>query len=113
VGFGGEAKVWGYHAGMWVQEGGELETGDEMRNQGMGKKKRLKVGEIWAVALSAEGRYLAGTSYDGRIGVWDLLGEGRRKIREYETKGSFGLCVDMVRCALILVLFINLLIGFY
>jgi len=53
-----------------------------------------KAGEIWAIALSADGQYLAGTTYDGRINVWDLIAEGGpRKVREYETKGSFGLCV--------------------
>jgi superkiller protein 8 len=73
---------------MWVEDG------EVPSHNG----KKLKAGELWAVALSGEGRYLAGTSADGKIGVWDLLGEGpeRRKIREYETKGSFGLCIDMV-----------------
>ncbi len=36
------------------------------------------------------------TTYDGRINVWDLF-SGRKKIREYETKGSFGMCIDMSR----------------
>lgn len=98
VGFGGEAKVWKFVDGMWVGEG-ELEGLAEGGGAGKKSRKKLNVGEMWAVALSEEGRYLAGTSYDGRIGVWDLLTEGRRKIREYETKGSFGLCVDMVRRA--------------
>ena len=84
---------------MWVEEGalGGLngDIGEEKKKNG--KKTKPKVGEIWAVALSEEGRYVAATSYDGRIGVWDLLTEERRKIRQYETKGSFGLCVDMVR----------------
>lgn len=54
-----------------------------------------KAGEMWAIALSEEGQYLASTTYDGRINVWDTLA-GRQKIREYETKGSFGLCIDLV-----------------
>ena len=54
-----------------------------------------QAGEVWATALSESGQYLAATTYDGRINVWDLLGE-RKKIREYETKGSFGLCIDLV-----------------
>lgn len=54
-----------------------------------------KPGEIWAIALSADGYYLASTSIDGRINVWDLSAEGMPKIREYETKGSFGLSVDL------------------
>lgn len=82
---------------MWIDDG-ELgagkEDGDRMNKK---QKGRLQVGEMWAVALSREGRYLAATSYDGRVGVWDLLTEERNKIREYETKGSFGMCVDMVR----------------
>lgn len=54
-----------------------------------------KAGEIWAIALSADGQYLAATSIDGRINVWDNLG-GSTKIREFETKGSFGMAIDLV-----------------
>lgn len=94
---------------MWVEEGelGEAEVGSVANGageKGSGNKKRktkLKPGETWAVALSEDGRYLAGTSYDGRIGIWDLLSEGRKKTREYETKGSFGMCVDMVSVGLV------------
>ena len=57
-----------------------------------------KAGEIWALALSADGRFLAATSYDGKINVWELNDEGKtQKIREFETKGSFGMSVDLVR----------------
>jgi WD40 repeat protein len=56
-----------------------------------------KPGEIWAIAISADGQYLAGSSINGKVNVWSLSkGEGMPKIREYETKGSFGLCVDLV-----------------
>ena len=55
-----------------------------------------KAGEIWAITLSEDGQFLASTSYDGRINVWDLF-DGKKKIREYETKGSFGMCIDMSR----------------
>lgn len=80
---------------MWIENS---EGDGELAGEG---GKKLKPGEVWAVALSEEGRYLAGTSCDGKIGVWDLVAGGEkggeiRKIREYETKGSFGLCVDMV-----------------
>ena len=54
-----------------------------------------KAGEIWAVALSEDGQYLASTTFDGRINVWDCLA-GRQKIREYETKGSYGMAIDLV-----------------
>jgi WD40 repeat protein len=57
-----------------------------------------KPGEIWAIAISADGQYLAGSSINGKVNVWSLnKAEGMPKIREYETKGSFGLCVDLVR----------------
>jgi superkiller protein 8 len=81
VGFGGEAKIWRFEEGMWKEDGEIAEA--------------AKAGELWAVTLSAEGRYLAGTTYNGRINVWDL-DEGKKKFREYETKGSFGLSVDLV-----------------
>jgi superkiller protein 8 len=56
-----------------------------------------KPGEIWAIAISADGQYLAGSSINGKVNVWSLSkGEDMPKIREYETKGSFGLCVDLV-----------------
>ena len=54
-----------------------------------------KAGEVWAIALSEDGQYLASMTFDGRINVWDNLAAGR-KIREYETKGSFGMAVDLV-----------------
>ncbi len=54
-----------------------------------------KAGEVWALALSEDGQYLAGTTYDGRINVWDTADQGQ-KIRQYDTKGSFGMCVDLV-----------------
>jgi superkiller protein 8 len=55
-----------------------------------------KAGEVWALALSEDGQFLASTTYDGRINIWDLA-DGIKKIREYETKGSFGMCIDMSR----------------
>jgi WD40 repeat protein len=56
-----------------------------------------KPGEIWSIALSADGQYLASSSINGKVNVWSLNKEqGMPRIREYETKGSFGLCVDLV-----------------
>jgi superkiller protein 8 len=81
VGFGGETKVWA------VDEKGHWEDDGKIVNE---------AGEIWAVALSEDGQYLASTTFDGRINVWDLLTEKREKIRQYETKGSFGMCIDLV-----------------
>lgn len=76
-------KIWSVSAsGEWAEEG-KIVDGN-------------KAGEIWAIALSEDGQFLASTSYDGRINIWDLV-DGRKKIREYRTKGSFGLCIDMSR----------------
>lgn len=93
AGFGGEVKTWklAESGGEW-QPFGELDTA-----KGAGKG----VGEVWAIALSENGQYLASTTYDGRVNVWDLFGDRSEKIREYETgnsgSGSFGLCVDLSR----------------
>lgn len=54
-----------------------------------------KVGEVWAIKLSADGQYLAGTTHDGHIKVWDIQ-NGAEQIRDFETKGSFGTCIDIV-----------------
>lgn len=54
-----------------------------------------KTSNVWAVALSEDGQYLAGVSQNGHIKVWDLNANGEQ-IRDYETKGSFGICLDMV-----------------
>lgn len=84
AGFGGEVKIWSISSetSEWAEEGKILDGN--------------KAGEIWAIVLSEDGQFLASTSYDGRINVWDLLAN-RSKIREYETKGSFGMCIDMSR----------------
>ncbi|KAI4088004.1 MAG: hypothetical protein LQ344_006379 [Seirophora lacunosa] len=80
AGFAGDVKLWNLDQGQWTKRG-EIVDGN-------------KAGEIWAIALSADGQYLAATSIDGRINVWDNLG-GSTKIREFETKGSFGMAIDL------------------
>lgn len=85
---------------IWKQadEGSEWELFFELdTSKGDGKKN---TGEAWALALSEAGQYLATTTYDGRINVWDLFAAKRgAKIQEYETgsssTGSFGSCVDL------------------
>lgn len=58
-----------------------------------------KPGEAWGLALSEDGTYLAATTNDGRINVWQVTEEDRPKIQEYETasagSGSFGMCVSL------------------
>lgn len=91
AGFGGEVKIW-------------KKVGDDEEGQGgeWGELGKLpveeKTGEVWGISLGGDGRYLATSSYDGRVCVWDLsLGPGAWvKARVYETKGSFGCCVAMV-----------------
>lgn len=55
-----------------------------------------KAGEIWSVALDSDGQTLVSSSYDGHVNVWDAAGEGKR-LMQLETKGSFGLTIDIVR----------------
>lgn len=85
VGFGGELKIWKYEEGMW-KAAGEINV-------------NKRAGEPWALCLSADGKYLAGTTHDGRINVYDLA-NGQQKIQQFETKGSFALSVDLVRTLL-------------
>ena len=79
-------------AGSGWEPFGDLDT-----SRSGGKKS---AGEVWAVALSENGQFLAATTYDGRINVWDVSAGGPgTKIQEYETagasSGSFGLCIDL------------------
>jgi len=89
VGFGGEVKLWKNESedgqSQWVEDG----------------KLAEKAGEIWAISLSEDGQYLTSTTSDGKVNVFDLSAEGRPKIHQFETKGSFGMCIDMVSSFLI------------
>ena len=58
-------------------------------------KEHSQVKEIWAVVLSNDGQRLAGTTHHGHIKVWDLSKDGIEN-QDIETKGSFGMCIDMV-----------------
>ncbi|KAJ2996178.1 hypothetical protein NUW58_g1053 [Xylaria curta] len=97
AGFGGDVKIWK------VLESGSGEWGHfgELNAAGNSGEGKGGAGELWAIALSEDGQYLASTTYDGRINVWDLLGDRGTTLREYETasagSGSFGLCVDLSR----------------
>jgi superkiller protein 8 len=96
AGFGGEVKTWKQSesgSGDW-EAYGELDTTS-------GANGSKKAGEVWAIALSEDGGFLAATTYDGRINVWSLETPEGKKIQEYETgsagSGTFGLCVDLSR----------------
>ncbi|PYH95881.1 WD domain protein [Aspergillus ellipticus CBS 707.79] len=81
IGFGGEILLWSCHDGTWSKEdvASPIKTGSE---------------DIWAIVLSDDGQFLAGVSQNGHIKVWDLDADGE-EIRDYETKGSFGTCIDL------------------
>lgn len=81
VGFGGEIQIWACHDGTWSKD-------DTAPAAITGS------GEVWAVSLSDNGQFLAGVSQDGHIEVWDLNASGEQ-VQDYETKGSFGTCLDM------------------
>ncbi|KAG9890811.1 WD40 repeat-like protein, partial [Aureobasidium melanogenum] len=94
AGFGGELKVWSIddESSQWALKGSIVEDSKTAQAK--------NAGELWAVALSEDGQFLAATTFDGRINVWDLntlstSDEGATKLREYETKGSFGMSVAL------------------
>ncbi|KAI5257103.1 WD40 repeat-like protein [Aureobasidium subglaciale] len=92
AGFGGEVKVWALDedSSRWTPKGSIVD--DTKASQGK------NAGEIWAVALSEDGQFLAATTFDGRINVWDLntlTDSNATLLRSYETKGSFGMSVAL------------------
>ncbi|KAH6613502.1 WD40-repeat-containing domain protein [Chaetomium tenue] len=93
VGFGGEIKVWACGGKPGAEDVKEWQLQWELPPSKTGG------GDVWAVALSADEGYLACTTSDGRIHVWDI--NGREKIQTYETGarggGSFAMAVDLSR----------------
>ncbi|KAI4838661.1 WD40 repeat-like protein [Aureobasidium sp. EXF-8846] len=93
AGFGGEVKVWSIddESSQWAITGS---ISDDSKTA-----QAKTAGEIWAIALSEDGQFLAATTFDGRINVWDLTAlsssSPATKLREYETKGSFGMSVAL------------------
>jgi superkiller protein 8 len=109
VGFGGEIKIWTWKEdGKWelyhtispaANKAGAAANGDGQQTNGGGGAAKLS-GDAWAVALSADEQYLACTTADGRIHVWDVV--EKKRIQTYETggggtAGSFALAVDLSR----------------
>lgn len=128
VGFGGEVRIWRANPGSEQTTGDDLNAprdvwapaGEVRAGIAATGRKSRNPGACWAVALSANGRILAGTSHDGRVRVWDL--EGRSQplseqamlsdasdggsgnddatgdptlLHEFETRGGFGMGVDV------------------
>ncbi|PCH04211.1 Hypothetical protein PENO1_028690 [Penicillium occitanis (nom. inval.)] len=79
IGFGGEFKIWNNNNGEWSEE--------------TALSNAIKEPDTWAICLSEDGQYLAGTTNNGHIKVWDL--SNGEQFRDYETKGAFGACIDM------------------
>ncbi|KAK4141183.1 uncharacterized protein C8A04DRAFT_39315 [Dichotomopilus funicola] len=94
VGFGGEIKVWSIPKS---EDGGS--SNKEWSLQWELAPTKTGGGDVWAVALSADEGYLACTTSDGRIHVWDI--QAQEKIQTYETgargSGSFAMAVDLSR----------------
>ena len=87
VGFGGEVKIWECS-----------EDGQEWREKGVIAAGKKDSDRQWAPALNENGQFLACTTFDGRVNVFDLstLADGKaEKITEFQTKGSFGMSVDI------------------
>jgi superkiller protein 8 len=86
AGFGGEIKLWRRRdqnlSGDW-EPWFEIEAA------------KSAGGDVWAIALSTDEQYLACTTHDGTVRVWDLA--TRAVIQTYETVGSFGTAVDLSR----------------
>lgn len=94
-------KLWTISNGVWSEERNivgataheKLESLSSRTNRS--NKDGTKGGEVWAIALSENGHFLASTTQDGRINIWDNEADSQ-KIREYSTLHSFGLALDLV-----------------
>ncbi|KAJ5689763.1 Meiotic recombination protein Ski8/Rec14 [Penicillium macrosclerotiorum] len=80
AGFAGDVKVWSCQDGYWSADNALTTSFSDVHP--------------WAIALSEDGQYLAGVSQDGHVKAWDLNDSGAQ-IRDHETKGSFGTCIDL------------------
>jgi superkiller protein 8 len=110
VGFGGEVKVWKLHKPEsssgekpeWRLHW-ELSPSSSPKTQTQNGDDAdgptVVPGDVWAVALSVDENYLAYTTSDGRIHVWDIA--AKERIQTYETGnrggGSFAMAVDLSR----------------
>lgn len=98
IGFGGEFKIWNCNNGEWSEDTALSSTFPYMQvliTVANVSTDAIKEPDTWAICLSEDGRYLAGTTNNGHIKVWDL--SNGEQFRDYETKGAFGTCIDMVR----------------
>lgn len=89
VGFGGDIKIWRRNP-----DSGDFALDYEITPA---DAKSKGAGDVWAVALSTDENYMASTTHDGKVHVWDIA--AKSLVQTYETggngQGSFGLCVDL------------------
>jgi superkiller protein 8 len=89
VGFGGDIKIWRSNP-----DSGDFSLDYEITPA---EAKTKGVSDSWAVALSCDENYMACTTHDGKIHVWDL--QSKNVVQTYETggggNGSFALSVDL------------------
>ncbi len=101
AGFGGEVKVWRCsEAGDWTL-GTTLRPSDLVAAGAAGGDdeggKTDKTTDAWALALSNNEQYLAYTTHDGRVGVWDLQAGKRLLVYSANNRAtsSFAMAVDL------------------
>ncbi|KAB8542128.1 hypothetical protein FH972_025591 [Carpinus fangiana] len=102
IGFGGDIKIWANETLLAADPAAGAPDADAVwaEEQGAPLQDIEQAGEVWAIALSADARYLAATAHDGRVSVWDLANPAARaKIATWATKGSFGQSVDISAAA--------------
>ncbi|KAH8770083.1 putative meiotic recombination protein Ski8/Rec14 [Diaporthe sp. PMI_573] len=89
VGFGGDIKIWRSNP-----DTGDFSLDYEITPP---EAKTKGVSDSWAVALSSDENYIACTTHDGKVHVWDL--RSKTVVQTYETggsgNGSFGLSVGL------------------
>jgi len=98
AGFGGEVKIWKLtDAGDWVLHWTLPSV--PSRPAGGGPRAAKGGDDAWALALSADEQYLAVTTHDGRVAVWDLVAQAKAQVYEPVAggagAGNFGLAVDL------------------
>ncbi|EFX06608.1 meiotic recombination protein ski8 [Grosmannia clavigera kw1407] len=94
AGFGGEVQLWR------LSEAGDWSLQTQLRPSDLGSGgsgNGAPTGDAWALALSHDEQYLAYTTHDGRVGVWDLAAGSRLLVYSAHNRAtsSFAMSVDL------------------